>query len=419
MIWNKIIFGGLGRRGFEAVVAGLVLAAASALVAGSLMVIEGGRYALTQAERTDRPEIVQIRSRFNRALFESPRSGNLPPLTLPVYEPLIEPEQLSSAAGDSTIVARQSLFRNVVSGDRFLNVYIFGVDPVAEAHVSSFLLTRGRFLRPDDGAVAVLDEASARALGVDLDEAFPVRKADGEDLVLTVVGIIGKLELRDAPPRTVEAPALTQDSSFVSSGVFVTLHTSEAIFGRTTLTDALVVARTPTDVPSLADALREAFRLEPGVFVTERYSQFSRKVHDFVLTLSLFTLIGAATALLASLFVGNLLHDVYADRRRHYATLIALGVSPARVALAGLSLGLAVACAGTITAVLMAIFFRPTEFALPSLMADLGAIEPRFDLLVAAAMAAIALAAVALGITPTWRRLLRNPMATALSENAR
>ena len=419
MIWSKIIFGGLGRRGFEAVVAGLVLAAASALVAGSLMVIEGGRYALTQAERNDRPEIVQIRSRFNRALFETPRSGNLPPLTLPVYEPLIEPDQLSSAAGDSTIVARQSLFRNVVSGDRFLNVYIFGIDPIAEAQVSNFSLTRGRFLRPDDGAVAVLDEASARALGVDLDETFPVRKADGEDLVLTVVGIIGKLELRDAPPRTVEAPALTQDSSFVSSGVFVTLHTSEAIFGRTTLTDALVVARAPTDVPSLADALREAFRLEPGVFVTERYSQFSRKVHDFVVTLSLFTLIGAATALLAGLFVGNLLHDVYAGRRHHYATLIALGVSPARVALAGLSLGLAVACAGTITAILMAVFFRPTEFALPSLMADLGAIEPRFDLSVAAAMAAIALAAVALGIIPTWRRLLRHPMATVLAENGR
>src|SRR5262249_40231462 len=114
MIWTKIIFGGLGRRGFEAAVAGIVLAAASALVAGSLMVVQGARYALAQAERNDRPEIVQIRSRFNRALFETPRSGNLPPLTLPVYEPLIEPEQLSSAAGDSTIVARQSLFRNVV-----------------------------------------------------------------------------------------------------------------------------------------------------------------------------------------------------------------------------------------------------------------------------------------------------------------
>jgi ABC-type antimicrobial peptide transport system permease subunit len=309
------------------------------------------------------------------------------------------------------------LLRNVVSGDRFLNVYIFGIDPIAEGQVSSFSLTRGRFLRSDDGAVAVMDEASARALSVDLDKTFPVRKADGEDLELTVVGIIGKLELRDAPPRTVEAPALTQDSSFVSSGVFVTLHTSEAIFGRTTLTDALVVARTPTDAPFLADSLREAFRLDPGVFVTERYSQFLRKVHDFVLTLSLFTLIGTATALLAGLFAANLLHDVYADRRRHYATLIALGVSPARVALAGLSLGLAVAFAGTITAVLMAIFFRPTEFALPSLMADLGAIEPRFDLSVAAAMAAIALGAVALGITPTSRRLLHHPMATTLSEN--
>jgi ABC-type lipoprotein release transport system permease subunit len=417
MIWNKIIFGGLGRRGFEAVVAGLVLAAASALVAGSLMIIEGGRYALTQAERTDRPEIVQIRSRFNRALFETPRSGNLPPLTLPVYEPLIEPEQLSSAARDGMIVARQSLFRNVVSSDRFLNVYIFGIDPVAEGQVSGFPLTRGRFLRSDDGAVAVLDEASASALGVDIGKTFPVRKADGEDLDLTVVGIIGKLELRDAPPRTVEAPALTENSSFVSSGVFVTLHTSETIFGRTALTDALVIARTPADVPSLVDNLRETFRLEPGVFVTERYSQFSRKVHDFVLTLSLFTLIATATVVLAGSFAANLLHDVFADRRRHYAILIALGVSPARVAHAVLSLGLAVAFAGTITAVLTAVFFRPKEFALPSLMANLGTIEPRFNLLVAAVIAATALAAVALGITPTGWRLLRRPLATALADN--
>src|SRR5262249_20718886 len=143
------------------------------------------------------------------------------------------------------------------------------------------------------------------------------------------------------------------------------------------------------------------------------------KVHDFVLTLSLFTLIGTATALLAGLFAANLFHDVYADRRRHYATFISLGMSPARVALSGLSLGFALAFARTISAILVAVFFRPTEFALPSLMANLGAVEQRFDLSVAAAMAAIALAAVALGITPTWRRLLRHPIATALSENGR
>jgi len=326
-------------------------------------------------------------------------------------------DQLSSAARDGTIVARQSLFRNVVSSDRFLNVYIFGIDPVAEGQVSSFSLTRGRFLRSDDDAIAVLDEASASGLGVDLGKTFPVRKADGEDLDLTVVGIIGKLELRDAPPRTVEAPALTQNSNFVSSGVFVTLHTSETIFGRTTLTDALVVARTPADVSSLVDSLREAFRLEPGVFVTERYSQFSRKVHDFLLTLSLFTLIATATVVLAGSFAANLLHDVYTDRRRHYAILIALGVSPARVAHAVLSLGLVVAFAGTITAVFTAVFFRPKEFALPSLMANLGTIEPRFNLLVAVVIAATALAAVALGITPTGWRLLRRPLATTLADN--
>jgi len=417
MIWSKIIFGGLGRRGFEIIIAGIVLAAATALVAGSLMVVQGARHALAQAERNDRPEIVQIRSRFNRALFETPRSGNLPPLTLPVYEPLIEPEQLSSAAGYGTVVARQSLFRNVVSDDRFLNVYIFGIDPVAERQVSDFSLARGRYLRPDDDALAILDEASANALDVDLGKKFPVRKADGEDLELTVVGIITKLQLRDSPPRTVEAPVLIEGSNTVSSGVFVTLRTSEAIFGRSTLTDALVVARTSTDVPALADGLREAFRLEPGVFITERYSQFSRKVHDFVLTLSLFTLIAAATALLAGLFVANLVHDVYADRRRQYATLIAIGMSPARVAVAAISLGLTVAFAGTITAAFIAVFLPPHEFSLPSLTANLGAIEPRFNLSVAVSMAALAFAAVVLGMSPTWWRLLRHPIPTALSEN--
>ena len=63
---------------------------------------------------------------------------------------------------------RQSLFRNVVSGDSFLNIYIFGIDPDIEREVSTFALARGQFLRKDDRAVAVLDEASARALRVDV-----------------------------------------------------------------------------------------------------------------------------------------------------------------------------------------------------------------------------------------------------------
>src|SRR5215472_10051368 len=115
MMWIRLIFGGLGRRGLEAIAAALVLAAVSMTVAASLMVVEGARMALSRAEQMDRPDIIQVKSRFNRALFETPQSGNLPPLTLPVYEPLIDPEQLAPAgAVDGTVIARQSLFRNVV-----------------------------------------------------------------------------------------------------------------------------------------------------------------------------------------------------------------------------------------------------------------------------------------------------------------
>ncbi len=271
-------------------------------------------------------------------MFETPLSGNLPPLTLPVYEPLIDPDKV--AAAEATILARQSFLRNVVSGDSFLNnIYIFGIDPEKEPQVSTFSVSRGRFLRSDDGAVAVVDQTTAQALGVDLGVTFPVRKADGQDL--RVVGILDRLELRYPPPRTVDAPALRPGSSAVTSGVFVTLRTSEEIFGRPTLTDALVVAGTPEAVPAVVERLREAFRLEPGVFVSESYSRFRRKVNDFTLTLALFTAVGAATAVLAGSFGASLLHDVYADRRRQYAMLLALGFRPMQRALTGIAFGLA------------------------------------------------------------------------------
>ena len=171
MIWARLVFGGFGRRGIEAVVALAVLAVAAAIVAGAMMVIEGAKAAMARTEREDRPDIIQVKSRFNRAVFETPRSGKLPPLTLPVYEPLIDPGKLSTASG--TVVARQSLLRNVVSGDSFLNLYIFGIEPEKETQVSVFSVGRGRFLRADDGAVAILDQASAEALGVDLGELVP------------------------------------------------------------------------------------------------------------------------------------------------------------------------------------------------------------------------------------------------------
>jgi ABC-type lipoprotein release transport system permease subunit len=416
MIWLKLTFGAMGRRFVEAIAAIMILAATGATVAASLMVVEGARNALNRAIRQDRPDIIHVKSRFNRALFETPRSGNLPPLTIPVYEPLIDPADLERAAGNNQIVRRQSLFRNVVSGDSFLNVYVFGIDPDLEREVSSFELARGRFLRKDDRAVAVLDQTSARALGVDIGGTFPIRKADGEDLQLKVIGILDKLELRGAPPRTAEAPSLNLGATDVSSGAFVNIQTSEDIFDRSTLTDALVVARSASDVPSLVANIQEVFRLEPGIFVTQRYSQYERKVRDFVLTLAVFTAVSAATVLLAGAFAANLLHDIYVDRRRQYATLIALGFSPAAGLTPAVVFGLVLGAAGSAIGGLVASLFVPRSFAIPSLMADLGTTQPTLDLMVVGSIVAIGIAAVIVGLAPTGLRLLRQALATSLLE---
>jgi ABC-type lipoprotein release transport system permease subunit len=417
MIWAKLIFGGFGKRGLEAAVAALLLGVAGAIVAASLMVVEGARSALAQSEHADRADVIQVKSRFNRALFETPRSGNLPPLTLPVYEPLIDPEILESSLEGATVVPRQSLLRNTVAGESFLNVYIFGIDPDKERLISTFSLLAGRWLRNDDLDAVILDGASARALGVKLGGTFPVRKADGRDLQLVVVGLIDRLELWAPPPRTVDAPVGVTGSSFVSSGAFVTLRTSEEIFDRTTLTDALVVVPTPADVPPLANAIREGFRLEPGVFVTERYTQYKRKVRDFASTLELFATISAVTAIVAVSFGANLLQDALAERRRQYATLFSIGFSPAQAMMAGLSLALAVACSGIAIGSAAAIAFAPKRFSMPSLMADLGTIKPEFDAVVAGVLAAMAAAAIVLGIIRTVWRLWRHSLASNLVED--
>jgi ABC-type antimicrobial peptide transport system permease subunit len=416
VIHVKLLFGGFGRRGLEVLMAALVLCLADAVVVSGLMVIAGANHALSQAELADRPDLIHIKGRFNRALFETPHRGNLPPLTLPVYEPLIDPERLVAVSGSAVVLMRQSLLRNVVSPDGFLNTYLFGIDPDLERRVSSFSVAQGLFLQSFDEAAAVLDRISAQALGVGLGDSIAVRKADGEDFLLIVIGILDDVELRDAPPRTVEAATLRPAATVVSGGIFVTLRASRQIFGRATLTDALLIAPSTARAPGLVDELREAFRLEPGIFVTERFSRFDRKVHDFTWSLGFFAVIGAAAAALAGALVALLLSDVYADRRQQHAILAALGFSPSRNLLMLMCIGLCVAVVGASFGVLCAVLLSPRDFGMPSLLADLGTVEPHFNLTVAGVAVVLSIAACGVGFAPIAWRLSHNNLAVELTE---
>jgi ABC-type lipoprotein release transport system permease subunit len=199
----------------------------------------------------------------------------------------------------------------------------------------------------------------------------------------------------------------------------VNIQTSEDIFGRESLTDALVIARSASDVPALVAKLQQAFRLEPGVFVTERYSQYQRKVRDFVLTFALFFAVSIATALLAGSFASNLLHDIYVERRRQYATLIALGFPPGIGIAPAIAFGVVLGFASVAIGGLAARAFVPRAFAMPSLMAELGPTEPTIDWVVVCSMVAIAIAAMSVGLASTGARLLRKPVAATLSEVSR
>jgi ABC-type antimicrobial peptide transport system permease subunit len=125
------------------------------------------------------------------------------------------------------------------------------------------------------------------------------------------------------------------------------------------------------------------------------------------------------TAFLAGLFVANLLHDVFVERRRQYATMIALGFSPTRSMAFGLALGTAIVFAGVIAGSFVAISMVPRQFAMPSLMADLGAVETRMTWAVAGITIAAATLAVILGMAPTAWHVVSRPTAALLSDGDR
>ncbi|HYZ38196.1 MAG TPA: FtsX-like permease family protein [Pseudonocardiaceae bacterium] len=410
MITIKVIFGGLGRRAVETAVAGLVLAVAVGVVVASAMVVRGANTALHRVEMQQRPDVVHLVGRYNRALWELPRSGLLPPSTLPVYVPLIDPAVLSRGATPATVLGRQSLLRNVVTKDGFTNTYLFGIQPSRELSVSAFRVRAGRFLHDDDQAVTVLDESSARSLSVTVGDSFPVRTAAGTDLPLRVVGIVARMTLRDPPPISVPAPVADPGSRFVSSGALVTLATSQQIFARDTLTDAMIVAPAPDAVPPLTDRLRQAFRTTPGVFIQENYTEFRRQVADYQSTLSLFTGLAVVVAVLGVLIVAALLQDIYRGRRDQYAILLALGYPPRAVIAHAVALATVIA-AGAVVGTLAALLLTPRSFAMPALLAHLGPVQPRFDPVVGALAAGVTAAALAAGTAALVYALTRRPVA--------
>ena len=414
MIVPRLVLAGFGRRTIELILAVLVIATLSAVIASATAVIEGARAALHRFERKERPDVIHVIGRFNRALFELPRRGNLPPATLPVYEPRIEPEELKSAVSNATVVKRQSLLRNVVTENSALNVYIFGIDPEMEQQVGAFHVAAGRFLTAGDQNVAVLDEASARSLGVRVGDSFPVRTAGDTDLRLTVVGVLDSVQFHAPPLATVPAPALQPSAPFVTSGVFVPLRTSEEIFARPTLTDALVVPKSSNEVPTVVDHIRQQFRLNTGVFVEESYTQYLRKVRDFQLTLTLFRAVSLLTAVLASAVVAALMHDVYKDRLHQYGVLAAVGFSPFQLLVLILGTAIIVAMAGVGSGLSLAAAFLPRQFEMPSLLANMGAVTPRFNGVVVALVIVAALAAVFAGAVTILWILVRGPVARSL-----
>jgi ABC-type antimicrobial peptide transport system permease subunit len=112
------------------------------------------------------------------------------------------------------------------------------------------------------------------------------------------------------------------------------------------------------------------------------------------------------------------LHDIYADRRRQYATLIAIGFSPGLDILPAIGFGMVLAVVASFVGSALAFALAPDRFAMPSLMADLGTVVPSFDLTILGVVFMVTTIAIAMGLTPTAWRLYRSPIANTLASEA-
>jgi hypothetical protein len=77
-----------------------------------------------------------------------------------------------------------------------------------------------------------------------------------------------------------------------------------------------------------------------------------------------------------------------------------------------LGIGLATGLSGTIAGCIAAMAFAPKQFAMPSMMAELRMIEPRFGVLAFATASVTTVAAITLGMIPTLWRVHRAPFAS-------
>ena len=138
---------------------------------------------------------------------------------------------------------------------------------------------------------------------------------------------------------------------------------------------------------------------------------------DFQLTLTLFRAVALLAAVLASAVVAALLHDVYKDRLYQYGVLAAVGFAPFHLLALILGTALIIAITGIVSGFFLAAVCSPRHFEMPSLLANRGAVTPRFNGVVVAVVIMAALAAIFAGTVRTVWILVRGPVARALRKD--
>jgi ABC-type lipoprotein release transport system permease subunit len=230
-------------------------------------------------------------------------------------------QQLLQARGIAlaTLVPRVFASGLASSADGATGVSIIGVDPEAEAEVSSLdeRVVAGRFLRAGDENVAVLGQGVARKLELDQgDKLVLMAQAPGSaDIQSVLVRVAGIIE--------------TRSEDLDEGGVLLPLPSAQALLGMPGRVHQLaLILSDPRAAGRVTGILREA---SPPELEVLHWEELMPSLRDFIrMDVAGLFIIAIIFFLIIAFLVANTLLMSVLERRREFALLDALGLTPAR-----------------------------------------------------------------------------------------
>lgn len=213
-------------------------------------------------------------------------------------------------------------------------VTLQGIDPGRASAMRAFPVQTGRFLEAGDGAVTVISQSLADAIGVGLGQTLRLPAAAGET-ELTVVGLL--------PPRALPG----------NEAVLVSLAQAQAMLNMPGKINTVEANFGPVNEDRRA-AIEQALLAELGeAYQLDALSSNAELLTNLGISQMIFSLLGVLALLMGGFIIFNTFRTIVVERRRDIGMLRAVGASRRTILSLVLAEGLVQGVLGTALGLLL------------------------------------------------------------------